>query len=156
MEFTDEQQAFIDKLVGDARTKARAKAESSLADKTAKEQAKAAAEKLAADKEYEKLSVSQADRIAELEIYETQAKAYGELIAGILKDRVKALGESAKKAVDGLPASLTAIQKLEWLNKNEELFQAQSNGVGSPRTNVQKRDKTKIKPTEICKYPLRL
>jgi len=141
IEFTEEQQVWVNKLVGDARTKARSQAEKALADETAKAQAKAADAKLAADQEYKKLSISQTSRIAELELFETQAKAYGELIAGMLKARVKALGEDAKKAIAALPESLSDLDKLNWLTTNESLFQGQGGQVGTPGRTKVKTDK---------------
>lgn len=131
--FSEEQQALVDKLVGDARTKARTKAEADEAAKTAKDKTAADQAAMAASKEWQKLAQMHETRVKELEPLMAQAEAYGKLISGMLRDRVKALGDEAKKAIDALPEGMSAPQKLEWLNKNEGLFQAASDGVGTPK-----------------------
>ena len=73
-------------------------------------------------------------RVAELEPLEVQARAYTELISGMLKDKVKGLGDAAKGAVEALPTTMSDAEKLEWLNKNAALFQgANGTGVGTPK-----------------------
>lgn len=132
-EFTDEQQRFIDKLVGSARIKSREKATQDAQVAQAKIASEAEQTKLEADENWKKLVEMHAGRVAELEPYEVEAKAYRELIESMLKDRVKALGETAKKAVAALPKSLTALERLNWLNQNEALFGTESTPrVGTP------------------------
>lgn len=141
IEFTEEQQAYVNKLVGDARTKARGIAEQDLADKIAKEKADAEVVTLAAEKKWQELAERHEARAKELEGFELQAKAYGELITGMLKDRIKALGDAAKKAVAALPESLTDLDKLNWLNQSEALF-GKGSVIGTPgRTKVVSKNK---------------
>lgn len=132
VEFTEEQQAAINKLIGDARKKSRSQAQAALEAKLAKEKEVADQTALAANKEWEKLTGQLQTRVKELEPLEAEAKAYGELVESMLKDKIKALGDAAKKAVAGLPDTLTAVEKLDWLSKNEGLFQAGGDGVGTP------------------------
>lgn len=132
MEFTKEQQEHINKLVGEARVKARevAKTQHEGDQAKAKEDAEKAA--LAANQKWQELAEKHEARAKELEPFEGQAKAYSELIAGMLKDKIKGLGDTAKKAVGALPETLSSLEKLEWLNANEALFQAPGDGVGTP------------------------
>lgn len=133
--FNDEQQKFIDKLIGSARVKARelAKAEFEAAaeDATAETERK----ELAASAEFEKLAQMHATRVTELEPFEAEATAYRTLITGFLKDRVKVLGDAAKKAVGALPEGLSDLDKLNWLDANQELFSVEGPSgarVGTP------------------------
>lgn len=129
IQFTDEQQRFLDKKIGQARTKARDKAVA--AAKTQQEAAaqEAELEKLAASAKWKELAEHHEARVKELEPYEAEAAAYKKLIAGMLKDRLETLGEAAKTAVDALP--LTDLEKMNWLDKNQELFAAGAK-VGTP------------------------
>jgi len=132
IEFTEEQQALVDKLIGDARVKAREKAQADQSTTLAKEKDTAEKAALAASQKWQELAEMHQARVAELEPFEAQAKAYGELIAGMLKDRLKELGSEATKAVGSLPDAMTMIEKLAWLNQNAGLFQAAGDGVGTP------------------------
>lgn len=138
--FSEEQQKFVDKLIGKARISAREKATTDSA--AAQEQTRLAAEqtKLEADKNWEKLVEMHVGRISELEPLEVQVKVYAELIDGLLKDRIKVLGDAAKKAVEALPENLTAIERLNWLNANESLFTTEGPAprVGTPAKKVKK------------------
>ncbi|MDY7078018.1 MAG: hypothetical protein SXV54_13970 [Chloroflexota bacterium] len=153
--FTQEQQALVDKLVGEARVKARekAKTEFEAAQATANEEAER--EKLAAGEEWQKLASTHEARVKELEPLEAQVKAYGEVIAGMLKDKVESLGNNAKKAIEGLPETMTDLDKLNWLNKNEGLFQAESASVGTPKRATKRAVDTGRK-NPVCKFPLKL
>ena len=134
VEFTEAQQALVDKLVGDARVKARAKTEAELAAKSEKAAKDAELATMAAEKKWQELAEKNAARVAELEPLEVQARAYTELISGMLKDKVKGLGDAAKGAVEALPTTMSDAEKLEWLNKNAALFQgANGTGVGTPK-----------------------
>lgn len=143
--FTAEQQEFVDKLVGDTRIKARTKAEADQAALAAKEAEETNRANLAAQEEWQKLATTHEARVKQLEPLEAQVKAYDELIVGMLKDRVKALGDAAKKAVDALPEAMTALDKLNWLNKNEGLFQGGSDGVGTPKRPISTTQKERPK-----------
>ena len=153
--FTPEQQKLFDKRIGEARVKARelAKAEFEQAAKDAT--ADAERKELAASAEFEKLAQMHADRVVELEPYEVEAKAYRELITKMLKDQVSVLGDAAKTAVKALPESLTDIDKLNWLNANQELFEASARRVGTPAK--RKKPKTgKLSPDDAGHRRLRL
>lgn len=145
IEFTPEQQEVVDKLVGTARIKARELAET----EQAKAKEDAAAQTLATNEKWQELATQREARIKELEPLEGQAKAYGELVASMLTDRLKSLGKSAEKAVKALPETMTTGEKLNWLSANEALFQGQA--VGTPkRSQVGKTEKIE----QISKYPL--
>jgi len=137
LNFTKEQQAFIDKLIGKTRIGAREKAQTDAADaaKVAKDAAEKA--KLEASKEWQTLAARHEARVKELEPFEEQAKAYNKLINDMLAAKIKALGDAAKKAVGALPESLTVVDKLAWLTANEDLFKEAGAHVlrgGSPTT----------------------
>lgn len=139
--FSEEQQALVDKLVGEARVKSRSKAETDFQTQLAKDNDAAVQANLVAEKEWQKLAATHEARVKQLEPFEAQAKAYGELVTGMLKARVKALGDAAKKAVAALPDSLSDLDKLNWLNENGALFQEVGDGVGTPGRTRQ------VKPT---------
>ena len=153
-EFTEEQQELVNKLIGEARTKARAKAKAELA--AAQEQANEEAQKaqMAADGKWQELVATQEARISELEPFQAQAEAYQSLIEDMLKGKIKELGEAAKTAIAGLPESLSALDKLNWLNKNAELFTTPGGSVGTParRRQQQKQEGSHLKPRQ----PIRL
>lgn len=133
--FSDEQQEFFNKRMGEARVKARelAKADFEEAAKAATE--KAAQEKLQAEKEWQKLATMHSDRVKELEPFEVEAMAYRAMVADLLKDRVKELGDKAKVAIKALPESLSDLEKLNWLNKvaSEGAFATEETSrVGTP------------------------
>lgn len=134
--FTDEQQEHINKIIGAARIKEREKFEAKSAADKAQAVTEAEQAKLVADENWKALDETRLARITELEAFETKSKAYDELVDGMLKDKLKALGDAAKKAVAGLPESLSNIDKLSWLNANEGLFTDSSGPVGSPKKKV--------------------
>jgi len=135
---TAEQQAHVDGLIGQARVKARDKAIADSAAARAKATDDASKAALAADAKWEALNKVNEARVKELEPFEAKAKEYDALMATMLADKVKALGDAAKKAVAGLPESLSVVEKLKWLSANEELFQTGSNGVGTPKRKITK------------------
>lgn len=116
--FTEEQQIKVDSLIGEARTKARGKAEAEFQTKQIKANEEAERAKLVASE----ATATQKARITELESFESQVSVYRELVSGILKQKVEALGDAAKKAVGALPKTMGAVEKLNWLNENEALF----------------------------------
>ena len=88
---------------------------------------------MAAAAEWQKLAEHHEGRVLELESFEAEAKGYRELIKGLLKDRIKVLGDTAKKAVAALPESLSDTERLSWLEANEGLFaEKDSKVVGTP------------------------
>lgn len=155
VKFDEQQQALVDKLVGEARVKARDKAQAELTAQAAKEQDAAIQAALIAEKKWQELAQKHEARVKELEPYEAKAKSFDELVDSMLKDKVKTLGEAAQKAVKALPESMAAIDKLNWLNQNEELFQVAGDGVGTPRRPQPK--SVKGKPAgPISRYPIKL
>jgi len=164
IKFNAEQQKFFDKRIGQARTKARELAEAEFKAKVTKATETAERDKLAAEKEWQKLAEMHEARVAELEPYQKEAEIYRELIDNLLAERVSALGNVAKKAIKNLPDSLTSVEKLAWLNDNEELFgqagragqvgQASwTSGVGTP---AQKTGKAGKSPRDMGHRRLRM
>ena len=152
--FTEEQQAIVDKLVGDARIKAREKAGADAAASLQKTAADAELASMAAEKKWQELAGKHEARVKELEAFEGQANAYNELISGMLKDKVKSLGDAAKKAVDALPDGLSDADKLTWVGKNESLFTAASSGVGTPGRGGKLKERESTQ--SVCSVPLKL
>ena len=138
----DEQQAHVDKLIGDARVKAREKAKKEGAEQLTRERETAEAATAVARQEMQTLS-------------ETRLTALEKVVAGVLEDTVKRLGEAAGSAVEGLPKSMSAGDKLDWLRQNEKLFQSTGDGVGTPSQNARP-EVSHTEPGEICKYPIKL
>ena len=130
--FTDEQQAFVDDLVGKARTKARDKAQADATAQTTKDREAAEQAALVAEKKWQELATKHEARVKQLEPFEASAKKYDELILDMLKKKIEAFGEAAKKAVEALPKSMLVVDRLAWLDANEELFQVAGDGVGTP------------------------
>jgi len=137
--FSEEQQSFVDDLVGRARVKAREKAEADAAAHISKDREVAERAALIAEKKWQELAEMHQARVKELEPFEASAKEYGKLVENMLEVKVKALGKAAKKAMEALPDSMTVTDKLAWLNENEELFQATGDGVGTPARSTAKK-----------------
>lgn len=154
--FDEAQQALVDKLVGEARVKSKAiaTAQAEAAQTKAKEDSEKAA--LIANQKWQELAAKHEARVKELEPFEAQAKAYSELVTGMLKDKTKALGDAAKKAVEALPEGMTSLEKLNWLTKNEGLFQASGDGVGTPQSKTKTTPQRKEEPTRISRFPIKL
>mgnify|MGYP001083276527 CR=1 FL=1 len=148
VEFSEEQQELVDKLVGSARVKAREQAQAEI------EKAKEAAVEVALKEqgEWRTLAEKAQAKLEELEGAAERAEVYEGVIADMLESRVKELGEEAQAALDGL--SLSAIEKLNWLNRNEGLFKVQSDGVGTP----QRTQERGTEPAEgsVSRFPIRL
>jgi hypothetical protein len=154
VEFTPEQQAVVDELVGKARTKAREKATAEQEAITAKAKKDAETAALVENQKWQELAETSQERIKALEPLEQKVKAYEEMVVEMLKGEVKKYGDSAAKALNDLPGTTSAIEKLEWLKKNQELFQVSGDGVGTPgRPKTKQTNKADV---EICKYPLKL
>jgi hypothetical protein len=131
--FSPEQQEFVNQLVGKARVEGRTSAEKELADKQAKAKAAEETATLEQNREFETLSKQQAARIASLEPLEATLEEYKGAIETIFKARLKTLSDKARKAVEALPESLSVLEKLSWVTKNEDLFKEESKSVGTPR-----------------------
>lgn len=111
-------------------------------------------ETLAAEKKWQELAGVHEARVKTLEPLEAQVKVYQEMVGGMLKDRVKALGDAAKTAVAGLPKSMSALEKLNWLSKNEGLFEAGTSRIGTPaKRKAQRKDKS---PADMGHRQLRI
>ncbi len=129
--FDEAQQELVNKLVGEARTSAREKAKVEQDALTLKAKGEAERAALVEKEEWQKLAQQHEGRVKELEPLEAQVKAYGELIAGMLKNRLKDLPKEFKKMYDTIPGEPTDLEKLDWLNTNEELFEVEPR-VGTP------------------------
>ena len=146
--FTPEQQAMVDKLVGDARVKARDKATADADTQRVKDEADTNTANLAAKEEWEKLAKTHEAKVKELEPVTEEVKVYLTFIEGVLEDTVKKLGKGAKSAVAGLPEGMTAMDKLTWLNANTVLFQEPTgDGVGTPTSSKTSTKREKIDTT---------
>ena len=147
--FTDDQQKYVDKLIGDARVKAREKAQADALAQATKDKETANQAAMVAKQEWQALAEQHKTRVDELEPLVKQVEGYEELVKGMLKDTIETLGEKAKNAVAGLPKSMTAIEKLNWLHKNEALFQETGGGVGTPGKLTRPPTKTKVEPRRV-------
>jgi len=154
IEFTPEQQALVDKLVGEARIKAREKTQTELQAQLKQQQEDAERQALAAQSEWKTLAEKEQARARELEPYKAKSEEYDNLVAGMLKDRIKALGDDAKKAVEALPGTLSDAEKLKWLETNQGLFAAKSDGVGTPRKTGARQNSDSVRLH--TKIPIRL
>ena len=122
VEFTAEQQAHIDKIIGERLVRAQAKwaADATAAD--AKAESDAEQKRLEEQAEWQKLADQRQARIIELEPLEATTKADAELFEGMLESKLKTLGDKAKTAIESLTGSPGAREKLQWLTANEALF----------------------------------
>lgn len=152
--FTEEQQELVNKRIAEAKHKERQKVKDEMATSQAQLKEQAEREKLAADGKWQELVATHEARISELEPFQAQAEAYQSLIEDMLKSKIKDLGDAAKTAIAGLPESLSALDKLNWLNKNAELFTTPGGSVGTParRRQQQKQEGSHLKPRQ----PIRL
>ena len=132
---TDEKtfsQEELNKLVGEARVKARELAKSEMEAVYKKEKEVETSKSLKEAAEWETLAKSLEVRVGELEPLTAQVEGFNKLVEKMLAERIKSLGEGAKTAVGALPETMTPMQKLDWLTANAELFQMQGDGVGTP------------------------
>lgn len=154
--FTPEQQAHIDRLIGDARVKAKTRAKADIDKAAAKAAETAETARLAEQEQFKELSEKHAARIAELEPLEAQVATYRETIGGLLTVKLEALGEQATAAVKGLPGELDALAKLTWLNANEGLFAtAPPPKIGATATGTDNGDTT-FTDDEVKQYAAEL
>jgi hypothetical protein len=152
--FTAEQQELVNKLVGEARTKAREKAETDAQAALRREKDAAQEAALKAEAKWKELAERHEARVRELEPLSSQVEAYNKLVDRMLADKVKGLGDTAKKAVEALPGNLSAAEKLAWLDANTELFAQKGDGVGTPRKPKAKAGEGT--PVLTTKVPIRL
>lgn len=130
--FTDEQQQKVNELVGEARTKERGKAQADFDALTAKAKEDAEQASMVEKEEWQKLATQHENRVKVLEPLEAKVAAYDKMFTDMLTKRVKSLGDAAKKAVNTLPESMSDLEKLEWLQKNEATYQEKRGPVGTP------------------------
>jgi len=129
---TDEAKTFTQEEVNDIVGKRLVREREKIATEQRVAAGKTQQDTLAAEAKWKELADLHQARIAELESFEVKAKAYQEIVKGMLKAKVKSLGETAKKAVEGLPESMDETAKLAWLNENAALFEVVGDGVGTP------------------------
>jgi DNA repair exonuclease SbcCD ATPase subunit len=137
--FTDEQQAFINKLVGGTRQKVREQVEQQLRDEFEKEQQKADREaeeaRLAEQQEFQELAETRKAKLDELEpqleTLQERAERYE-----------KALTAHAEQAMANVPAfvkplleKMDPVEQLAYIAEHEEEFATESGGsAGPPKT----------------------
>lgn len=131
MEFTDEQQAYIDKLVGQARQEGRKSGSEKAKQELAEKERKELEASLEESQEWKRLAKERADKIAELEPLSEKLEAYQGVVEGLLKSKVEEL--DAEKVVKALPEQMTDLEKLNWLTENAELFGGGASDPGTPR-----------------------
>jgi len=144
--FTQEE---LNKLAGTVRDEGRKKGYADAKAEAAKDKEAAEQAALEAQQQWKTLAEQRGARVTELEPLVKQVEGYEELIKGLLKDAVEALGDAAKTAVNGLPKSMTAIEKLDWLHKNEGLFQPTGGGVGTPNRQTKSPVNVKSEPRRV-------
>ena len=149
VQFTSEQQAFIDALVGKTRIEAREKAQTAATAQVAKEKADAEQAALVAQQQWQTLAEQHSARVKELEPLVKQVEGYEELVKGMLKSAVEQHGDAAKTAVNALPKSMTATEKLNWLNANQGLFQSTGGGLGTPARPAKASTNAKAEPRRV-------
>ena len=124
--FTPDQQAYLDKLIGKARSEGRESAKKELETAQSKAAQLAEEQRLKEQAEWQKLAETHEAKAKELEPQVTslseKVTAYETVINDLLTAKIKALGDVAKRAVENLPGAPDALAKLQWLNANENLF----------------------------------
>lgn len=142
IEFSPEQQAYLDKLIGDARKEGRDKAarEAEDARRTAEDEAEQ--KRLEEQKEFEKLAN---DRKAKLDALEAQVKTLAEQnekYVSAIKAKLEAERKGLPDHIMALLDKLDPVDQLEWLAGNAEAAKKPS-GAQSPGTPTRPR-----KPSE--------
>jgi hypothetical protein len=118
--FTPEQQEYLNKLIGQARVQGRESARQEFETQQAEDEGN-----------FETLYQQAKDRLAELEPLEGKVETLETAVKSLLDDKLAALPEAARKAVDGLPASMSVQDKLKWIEDNGDLFNVAATG-GTP------------------------
>jgi molecular chaperone GrpE (heat shock protein) len=121
-QFTPEQQEFVNQLVGEARVAGR---------ESARREAEHSA--LEEQQEYQQLYQAAQARVAELEPQLERLDRYQQAVETLLEQRMEQLHEAARKAISALPESMGALERLEWVQANHELFTPAANAsAGTP------------------------
>jgi len=154
VEFTAEQQAHLDKLIGDARKQGREKAETDAKAEAEKAKTEAEQASLKEQAEWQKLAEQHEAKVAELEpqVAElaAQTEAYSAVIAELLEADVEELGDEAKTAIEALPGEQDALAQLQWLKANRGLFKSEEALRGSPPGARKKsKDPANVKPVVV-------
>ncbi len=121
--FTAEQQAAINKLIGDARKEGRTSAEQAAADAETARQAEATRQADIAKGDFEKVKT---DLESERDGFKTERDTLAgkvERYEALTKSRVDAIkGELPAEATEDFPAEADAIDQLEWLDGRQKLL----------------------------------
>jgi DNA repair exonuclease SbcCD ATPase subunit len=137
VEFSEEQQALVDKLVGQARMKARDQAKEEFEAEMERLKNQKLQQDLEESQEWERLAKERQSEIEKLSSAAERVEAYEDVIGALLKDKLTALGDKAKRLVDALPGGLTDYDKLKWLTDNAELFE-EAGVPGTPMKGARK------------------
>ena len=129
VEFSPEQQAHIDRIISERLGRAQEQWQVKQAEAVKAAEEAAELKRLEENNEYKTLyekAKAEAQSLHAEKIKGQQVAGalgeYQQTIAELLTTRINALGETAKIAVDNLPGNPDALEKLRWLNKNENLF----------------------------------
>lgn len=136
--FSEEQQALVDKLVGQARMKSRQQAKEEFEADMAKLEKEKLQQGLEEKQEWERLAKERAGEIESLKPMAEKVEAYEDLIGDLLESKLTALGEKAERFVSALPEGMTSYDKLKWLADNAELFEEDDVPPGTPKRRVRK------------------
>lgn len=160
IEFTEEQQPQVDKLVGTSRTEGFAKgyekAKLEFEAKTTKDKEATDQAALKAEKKWQDLFEAEEAKVKELEPLLEKVKGYEEIVAKQLATALEGLSDAAKKAVKALPESMDATAKLAWITASQELIQPKGDGVGTTKPAKKDHQETKPKPGRTKGYKPRL
>jgi hypothetical protein len=129
IEFNEEQQKYVDKLVGKARTEGREAGKSEL------------------EEELEALKAVAQEREAELEELKGKHSKASDTLEAVLEKRTSGLGEGVKNALDSLP--FDTLEKIEWLDEHADAFvtdQSDKKEVPGTPKKALKSDKPKSRP----------
>lgn len=140
VQFTDEQQRAIDRVVTERLKRAKEKWDADAKSAADKASAEAEQARLKEQAKWQELAERHEARVKALEPLEAETKAYAEAVEALLAAKLKELGEAASKAVEALPGGPGPLAKLNWLTANEGLFAKQQagDGVGTPNRDKKK------------------
>ena len=114
VEFTAEQQAEIDRIVGRTRLESRDRARKEIEEET-------------------KAAEAYETKIKELEEQVgNYKKRENEVLSATLESMVSKLSEADRKAIESMPGDTEA--KIAWLSENQPLFEKHGDGVGNRST----------------------
>jgi hypothetical protein len=114
--FTSEQQAHIDKLVGERLERAQKKWEADQQATAEKAKAEAERQRLKEQEEYKTLAEKAEAQVAELEPFKASAERYLEALNGYLEKERAGLPDHILSLLDAMDAP----EQLAWITKNRE------------------------------------